>query len=120
MQKSFLLLSCHIHQKQTHTPARALPSHICGQAAAKFAVCQKMFVSKPFLLLTAKKFVCDKNKYFLRCLCCNCCYILFNKLPWSRESERTFRFRVKLPHAQCPPVYHTRWRLHSSHCHFNC
>ena len=51
------------------------------------------------LLSTAKKFFSDKNKYFLRRLWCNCNYILFNKLPYSRESERTIGFRVKLPHA---------------------
>ena len=42
---------------------------------------------------------------------CNCNYILFTKLPWPGDSEVTFRSSSQA--AACPPVYHTRWRLHT-------
>ena len=42
---------------------------------------------------------------------CNCNYILFTKLPWPGDSEGTFRSSSQA--ATCPPVYHTRWRLHT-------
>ena len=32
-------------------------------------------------------------------------------LPWSGDSERTFRSSSQV--ATCPPVYHTRWRFHT-------
>ena len=38
-------------------------------------------------------------------------YILFTKLPWPGDSEGTFRSSSQA--ATCPPVYHTRWRLHT-------
>ena len=42
---------------------------------------------------------------------CNCNYILFTKLPWQGDSEGTFRSSSQA--ATCPPVYHTRRRLHT-------
>ena len=42
---------------------------------------------------------------------CNCNYILFTKLPWPGDSERTFRSSSQA--ATCPPVYHSRRRLHT-------
>ena len=42
---------------------------------------------------------------------CNCNYILFTKLPWPGDSEGTFWSSNQA--ATCPPVYHTRWRLHT-------
>ena len=42
---------------------------------------------------------------------CNCNYILFTKLLWPGDSEETFRFSSQT--ATCPPVYDTRWRLHT-------
>ena len=42
---------------------------------------------------------------------CNCNYILFTKLPWPGDSEVTFRSSSQA--ATCPPVCHTRWRLHT-------
>ena len=46
------------------------------------------------------------------CNCnCNCNYILFTKLPWPGDSEGTFRSSSQA--ATCPPVYHTRRRLHT-------
>ena len=42
---------------------------------------------------------------------CNCNYILFTKLAWPEDSEGTFRSSSQA--ATCPPVYHTRWRLHT-------
>ena len=42
---------------------------------------------------------------------CNCNYILSTKLPWPGDSEGTFRSSSQA--ATCPPVYHTRWRLHT-------
>ena len=42
---------------------------------------------------------------------CNCNYILFTKLPWPGDSKGTFRFSSQA--ATCPPVYHTRRRLHT-------
>ena len=42
---------------------------------------------------------------------CNCNHILFTKLPWSEESEGTFQSSSQA--TTCPPVYHTRWRLHT-------
>ena len=41
----------------------------------------------------------------------NCNYILFTKLPWPRDSEGTFWSSSQA--ATCPPVYHTRQRLHT-------
>ena len=41
----------------------------------------------------------------------NCHCILFTKLPWPGDSERTFRSSSQA--ATCPPVYHTRRRLHT-------
>ena len=41
----------------------------------------------------------------------NCNYILFTKFPWPGDSEETFRSSSQA--ATCPPVYHTRWRLHT-------
>ena len=38
-------------------------------------------------------------------------YILFTKLPWPGDSEGTFRSSSQA--ATCPPVYHTRRRLHT-------
>ena len=38
-------------------------------------------------------------------------YILFTKLPWPGYSEGTFRSSSQA--AACPPVYHTRRRLHT-------
>ena len=40
---------------------------------------------------------------------CNCNYILFTKLPWSGDSEGTFRSLSQA--ATCPPVCNTRHRL---------
>ena len=53
---------------------------------------------------------------FLMILCvkqcnCNCNYIIFTKLPWPGDSEGTFRSSSQA--ATCPPVYHTRRRLHT-------
>ena len=42
---------------------------------------------------------------------CNCNYILFTKLPWPGDSEATFWSSSQA--ATCPPVYHTRRRLHT-------
>ena len=42
---------------------------------------------------------------------CNCNYILFTKLPWPGDSEGTFWYSSQA--ATCPPVYHTRLRLHT-------
>ena len=42
---------------------------------------------------------------------CNCGYILFTKLPWPGDSEGTFWSLSQA--AICPPVYHTRWNLHT-------
>ena len=42
---------------------------------------------------------------------CNCNYTLFTKLHWPGDSEGTFRSSSQT--ATCPPVYHTRWRLHN-------
>ena len=42
---------------------------------------------------------------------CNCNYILFTKLPWPGDSEGTFWSLSQA--ATCPPVYHTRRRLHT-------
>ena len=42
---------------------------------------------------------------------CNCNYILFTKLPWPGDSEKTFRSSSQA--ATCPSAYHTRWRLHT-------
>ena len=42
---------------------------------------------------------------------CNCNYIVFTKLPWPGDSEGTFRSSSQ--GAFCPPVYHTRRRLHT-------
>ena len=42
---------------------------------------------------------------------CNCNYILFTKLPWPGDSEGTFRSSSQA--ASCPPVYHTRRKLHT-------
>ena len=36
---------------------------------------------------------------------------LFTKLPWPGDSEGTFRSSSQA--ATCPPVYHTRRRLHT-------
>ena len=41
----------------------------------------------------------------------NCNYILFTSLPWPGDSEGTFRSSSQA--ATCPPVYLTRWRLHT-------
>ena len=38
-------------------------------------------------------------------------YILFIKLTWPGDSERTFQSSSQA--ATCPPVYHTRRRLHT-------
>ena len=46
-----------------------------------------------------------------RAVYCNCNYILFAKLPWPGDSEGTFRSSSQA--ATCPPVYHTRRRLHT-------
>ena len=48
---------------------------------------------------------------FARNRLCNFNYTLFTKLPWPGESEGTFQSSSKA--ATCPPVYHTRWRLHT-------
>ena len=49
---------------------------------------------------------------FLHSFNCNYCnYILFTKLPWPGDSEGTFRSSSQT--ATCPPVYHTRRRLHT-------
>ena len=42
---------------------------------------------------------------------CNCNYILLTKLPWPGDSKGTFWSSSQA--ATCPPVYHTRWWLHS-------
>ena len=42
---------------------------------------------------------------------CNCNYVLFAKLSWPGDSEETFRSSSQA--ATCPPVYHTRRRLHT-------
>ena len=43
---------------------------------------------------------------------CNYCnYVLFAKSLWPGDSEGTFRSSSQA--ATCPPVYHTRWRLHT-------
>ena len=41
----------------------------------------------------------------------SCNYIWFTKLPWPGGSEGTFQSSSQA--ATCPPVYHTRWRLHT-------
>ena len=41
----------------------------------------------------------------------NCNYILFTKLHWPGDSEKTFRSSSQA--VTCPPVYHTRRRLHT-------
>ena len=41
----------------------------------------------------------------------NCNYILLTKLPWPGDSEGTFWSSSQA--ATCPPVYHTRRRLHT-------
>ena len=41
----------------------------------------------------------------------DCNYILFNKLPWPGDCKGTSRFSSQA--ATSPPVYHTRWRLHT-------
>ena len=41
----------------------------------------------------------------------NCNHISFTKLPWPGDSEGTFRSSSQA--ATCPPVYHTRRRLHT-------
>ena len=52
------------------------------------------------------------HKHHLPTFCnCNCNYTLFTKLPWPEDSEGTFRSSSQA--ATCPPVYHTRWRLHT-------
>ena len=38
-------------------------------------------------------------------------YFLFMKLSWPGDSKGTFRFSIQA--ATCPPVYDTRWRLHT-------
>ena len=45
------------------------------------------------------------------CNKCNCIYILFTKLPWPGDSERTFQSSSQA--TTCPPVYKTRRRLHT-------
>ena len=42
---------------------------------------------------------------------CNCNYVLFTKFPWPGDSEETFQSSSQA--AAYPPVYHTRWRLHT-------
>ena len=42
---------------------------------------------------------------------CSCDYILFTMLPWPGDSEGTFRSSSQT--TICPPVYHTRRRLHT-------
>ena len=49
--------------------------------------------------------------YSLQISDCNCNYILFTKLPWPGDSEGTFRSSSQA--ATCPPVYHTRRKLHT-------
>ena len=49
--------------------------------------------------------------YVLSRFHCKCNNILFNKLPWPGDSEGTFRSSSQA--ATCPPVYHTRRRLHT-------
>ena len=50
-------------------------------------------------------------KYVIVIVICSCNYILFTKLPWPGDSEGTFRSSSQA--ATCPPVYHTRRRLHT-------
>ena len=38
-------------------------------------------------------------------------YILFAKLPWPGDSEKTFWSSSQA--AYCPPVYRRRWRLNT-------
>ena len=45
----------------------------------------------------------------------NCNYILFIKLPWPGDGEGIFRPSSQA--ATCPPVYHTRRRLHTVPSH---
>ena len=53
-----------------------------------------------------------KNRKFFRPECSfNCNYILITKLPWPGDSEGTFRSSSQA--ATCPPVSHTRRRLHT-------
>ena len=53
--------------------------------------------------------------YSLHCLSflqyCNCNYILFTKLPWSGDSKGNFWSLSQA--ATFPPLYLTRWRLHT-------
>ena len=42
---------------------------------------------------------------------CNCIAFLFPSLPWPGDREGTFRSLSQA--ATYPPVYHTRWRLHT-------
>ena len=42
---------------------------------------------------------------------CNCNYFFFTKLLWLGDSEGTIRSSSQA--ATCPPVYHTRRRLHT-------
>ena len=51
------------------------------------------------------------SAFTLRKMTGNCNYILFTKLPWPGDSEGTFRSSSQA--ATCPPVYHTRRRLHT-------
>ena len=55
---------------------------------------------------------CFDVRRHLHCNYCNCNYILYTKLPWSGDSEGTIRSSSEA--ATCPPVYHTRQRLHTA------
>ena len=50
------------------------------------------------------------KNFKLNCIC-NCNYVLFPKLLWTGDSEGTFWSSSQA--ATCPPVYHTRCRLHT-------
>ena len=54
--------------------------------------------------ITQQLNVCNWNNF-------NCNYILFTKLPWPGDSEGNFRSTSRA--ATCPPIYHTRWTLHT-------
>ena len=54
---------------------------------------------------------CSILNFFFFVICNFCNYILFTKLPWPGDSERTFRSSSQA--ATCSPVYHTRRRLHT-------
>ena len=56
-------------------------------------------------------FVLQSEQYRLEKTNFKVLFFLFTKLPWPGDSERTFRSSSQA--VTCPPVYHTRRRLHT-------